>query len=76
MEIFDKSLNDASLKETYIKQVKQLLDIALNCVDHDRMKRPSSSKILEAVFNQNPLEAVFNQNPSSLCELDSNYGQV
>ncbi|KAG2640775.1 hypothetical protein PVAP13_2KG118348 [Panicum virgatum] len=67
MEIFDKSLNDASLKETYIKQVKQLLDIALNCVDHDRMKRPSSSKILEAVFNQNP---------SSLCELNSNYGQV
>ena len=67
MEIFDKSLNDASLKETYMNQVKQLLDIAQNCVDNDRMKRPSSSKILEAVFNQNP---------SSLCELDSNYGQV
>ncbi|KAG2632284.1 hypothetical protein PVAP13_2NG119900 [Panicum virgatum] len=67
MEIFDKSLNDASLKETYMNQVKQLLDIAQNCVNHDRMKRPSSSKILEAVFNQNP---------SSLCELDSNYGQV
>ncbi|XP_022681953.1 uncharacterized protein LOC101766914 isoform X2 [Setaria italica] len=68
MKIFEKSLNDASLKEIYIKQVKQLLDIALKCVDHDRTKRPGSSEILK-VFYPNPAER-------SSCELNSNYGQV
>lgn len=68
MKIFEKSLNDASLKEIYIKQVKQLLDIALKCVDHDRTKRPGSSEILKA-FYPNPAER-------SLCESNSNYGQV
>ncbi|RCV21086.1 hypothetical protein SETIT_4G109200v2 [Setaria italica] len=68
MKIFEKSLNDASLKEIYIKQVKQLLDIALKCVDHDRTKRPGSSEILNA-FYPNPAGR-------SLCESNSNYGQV
>ncbi|TKW20751.1 hypothetical protein SEVIR_4G109300v4 [Setaria viridis] len=68
MKIFEKSLNDASLKKIYIKQVKQLLDIALKCVDHDRTKRPGSSEILKA-FYPNPAER-------SLCESNSNYGQV
>lgn len=69
MKLFGKSLDDASLKEMYIKQVKQLLDIALKCVDHDRMKRPGSSEILQVFYDTNPAERSF-------CELNSKYGQV
>jgi coatomer subunit beta' len=68
MKIFEKSLNDASIKEKYVNQVKQMIDIALKCMDHDRAKRPSSSEILQ-IFNLNPAER-------SSSELNSKCEQV
>ncbi|CAO2152273.1 unnamed protein product [Urochloa humidicola] len=46
-KIFESSRVDATLREVYSQQLKQLIDIALKSVEPDRKKRPNAWDILQ-----------------------------
>ncbi|XP_039776674.1 uncharacterized protein LOC120644165 isoform X3 [Panicum virgatum] len=51
-KIFQRTLHEASVIQVYTHQLKQLIDIALKCVDIDVNKRPTAADILQ-FFYQN-----------------------
>jgi len=46
-KIFESSRIDAKAQEVYSQQLKQLIDIALKCVEPERKKRPNAWEILQ-----------------------------
>ena len=67
-KIFQKTLNDASVIQVYTHQLKQLIDIALKCVDSDINKRPTAADILQ-FFDHN-------EAGGSSCDPICKYSQV
>nr|XP_034607064.1 uncharacterized protein LOC117866880 isoform X1 [Setaria viridis]XP_034607065.1 uncharacterized protein LOC117866880 isoform X1 [Setaria viridis]XP_034607066.1 uncharacterized protein LOC117866880 isoform X1 [Setaria viridis]TKW00307.1 hypothetical protein SEVIR_8G100500v2 [Setaria viridis]TKW00311.1 hypothetical protein SEVIR_8G100500v2 [Setaria viridis]TKW00314.1 hypothetical protein SEVIR_8G100500v2 [Setaria viridis] len=67
-KIFQKTLKDASLVEVSTNQLKQLIAIALKCVDSDLNKRPNAADILQ-IFSRN-------EAGQSLCDPCCKYSQV
>jgi len=67
-KIFQKTLNDASVIQVYTHQLKQLIDIALKCVDSDVNKRPTAADIMQ-FFDHN-------EAGGSSCDPICKYSQV
>jgi len=67
-KIFQMTLNDASVIQVYNHQLKQLIDIALKCVDSDVNKRPTAADILRFVYH--------NEEGASSCDPICKYSQV
>ncbi|KAL6660760.1 hypothetical protein ACP70R_001795 [Stipagrostis hirtigluma subsp. patula] len=64
-KIFETSGTDATLQEVYTQEVKQLIEIALKCVDPERKKRSNAWEVLQLFSKLNGHRGLCDSNGES-----------